>query len=57
MSFKEYIFKQNTWWTNVDNLKDDQHLFALKKEKFIWRNNNFLNYDFKPGVYIATGMT
>ncbi len=55
MSFLEKIYQQSPWLLDLEKINEDVHLKKLKKYKFIWRNKDFLEYQFENGVYIVTG--
>lgn len=55
MSYVEMIIKQSPWLSDASRIEEDVHLNRLKAFPLIYRDEAFLNYSFKDGVYIATG--
>jgi len=56
MSYINQIYKQNPWFDNIKNIEQDPHIKMLAQEKYLWREQQFLDHKFKDGVYVLTGM-
>ena len=49
------IINQNPWLSDAKKIHEDSKLINLKKQSFIWHEEEFLNHSFGDGVYIITG--
>lgn len=51
----EKMCNQNPWWEKSGLIENDYHIKDLRSKKYVFLNKDFLDYEFKDGVYIVTG--
>ncbi len=51
----EKILEQSKWLVHQTAIENDIHLEKLDRERYQWREENFLQHDFDDGVYFIFG--